>query len=205
MLTADIIAYYSGLLIMQYASLGNAVGTVSALIGAYLQDQIVSKFLNAWNVVTAIGNQLTLLGSYRGAPRVVFGITPGNYWSLIPYADPLPNGYFGWALYTDATPTWKWIQYPDVNAFATTLTDSQLRRLIQFRAAISTSKQGLGDLDNILYSVFGTYVNLVDNKNMTITYQHNHLDTDPDGLWNIVVLANALPHAAGVAFNVQEY
>lgn len=204
MTTQELIDYYTGLLIMQYSAGGNAVATVQAIMYGLIQEQIVQKVGDGFDLDTAIGVQLTAVGTYRGAPRVVFGIVPGNYWSLVPYADPLPNSYFGWALYADPDPTWKWIQYADLDAFGTPLTDIQLRRLIRFLALTSSSDLTLGDLDNILYATFGIYVNVVDNKDMTITYDHTAADPDPDGLWGIVVLANALPHPAGVAFSVVE-
>lgn len=200
----DLINYYAGLLILQYSALDNAVGTVQAIITAAIQKQIVSAVRDGFDLDTAIGNQLTILGTYRGAPREVFGIISGQYWSLIPYADPLPDSYLGWGLYAGPDPTDLWIQYSDVDSFPTTLTDSQLRRIIKLLALTSISAMGLGDLDNILYSVFGSYVNVVDNENMTITYNHQLADPDPDGLFAIAVLANALPHPAGVSFTVVE-
>lgn len=204
MTSDEIISYYAGLLILQYASLPNAVATIQTLIGVLLQDQIIDKVRNGFNLDTAIGNQLTILGTYRGAPRQVFGVLPESDWSLVPYADAAPNSYLGWAEYADPDPTWRWIQYNDVDAYPTTLTDNQLRRLIQLKAMTQSSAMGLADLDNILYSVFGSYVDLVDNEDMTITYNHQILDPDVDGLWGIAVLANALPHPAGVSFTVVE-
>ena len=60
----------------------------------------------------------------------------------------------------------------------------------------------LGSLDTILFNAFGTYVNVVDNEDMSIVYQHSHLDTDPDQLWTYAVLENVLPHPAGVAVTI---
>ena len=82
------------------------------------------------------------------------------------------------------------------------MTDQQFRRLIKLKASFDSSPLTLGELDLILYANFGSYVNLVDNENMTITYQHQAADPDPDGLWEIVVLANILPNPCGVSYSV---
>jgi Protein of unknown function (DUF2612) len=204
MTTDEIVDYYTGLLILQYSALDNATGTVQALIRALVQDQIISKVRDGFDVTTAIGNQLNILATYRGLSRQVFGVTPGDYWSLVPYADAAPGSYFGWAEYADPDPDWKFLQYVDLDGLAYTLTDNQLRRLIQFRAATQSSPMGLADIDNILYSTFGSYVNLADNENMSITYNHDHLDPDVDGLWAVTVLSDSLPAPAGVSFTVVE-
>lgn len=200
----DVVNAYTGLLILQYAALPNASAHVQALMQAIVQDQIINKVRTGFNLDTALGAQLDILGTYRGVPREVFGSAPGSYWALVEYADPSPGSYFGIAEYADADPTWNTMQYIDVDSLAYTLTDNQMRRLIKLRAAMESTPFGLADLDNILYSVFGNYVNVVDNENMSIVYQHNHLDPDPDLLWAVTVLAGALPHPAGVSFTVVE-
>jgi len=202
MLTQDLIEFYSDLLIFQYASLGNAIGTVQAYVGELVQNQIIVQVDDAFDLETAIGNQLDILGTYRGVVREVFGLGAATYWALIPYTDPSPNSYLGWATYSGAAPTWNWLQYSDTGLLGASMTDHQMRRLIQLKSAIQSSPLTLGDIDNILYTAFGSYVNLVDNGNMTMTYQHQAADPDPDGLWGIAVLADALPNPCGVSFNV---
>lgn len=204
MTTSDLIDYYVGLLILQYASLNNALGTVRSYITALVQDQIIVKVRDAFDVTTAIGVQLNMLAQFRGLTRNVFGAAAGNFWSLVPYADPAPGTYFGWAEYGDPDPTWKFFQYNDLDSVASALTDNQLRRLILYRAQVQTTELTLGNLDDILYSVFGPYVTVVDNEDMTITYNHSHTDPDTDGLWALAVLTGSLPHPAGVSFTVVE-
>lgn len=202
MLTQEVLDYYSDLLIVQYASLGNAVGTIQAYIGSLVQNQIVSEVDSSFDLTTAIGDQLDILGTYRGVIRQIFGLGSATYWSMIPYMDPAPNSYQGWATYSGAAPTWNWLQYSDTGNLGASMSDEQMRRLIVLKAAIQSSALTLGEIDRIFYATFGTYVNLVDNGNMTITYQHQAADPDPDGLWGIAVLANALPHPCGVSFSV---
>jgi hypothetical protein len=199
MTTDELTDYYVSLLIVQYASLNNSTQTMRAIVKTLLQDQIVQQVQDAFDLNTAIGKQLDILGQFVGVSRNAFGLVPNDYWSLPSYSDTLPAAFFGWADYNSTPPLIvHWLQYNDLNGAAYTLTDNQMRRLIGLKAAFSTSGMGLGDIDNILYSYFGPYVNLLDNENMTIIYQHQIADPDPDKLWTVALLENALPHQAGV-------
>ena len=199
MTTDDLANYYKGLLIVQYASLPNALGTVEAYIRSLIQNQIVQQVQDGFNVDTAIGIQLDLLGTYRGITRHAFGLAPGNYWSLPSYSDVLPGGFLGWASYGDASlPTIKWLQYNDLNSLAYTLSDAQMRLLIKLKAKLDAWDGTLGSLDTILYSFFTTYVTVIDQENMSMVYQHQNSDPDPNQLWTVAVLENAFPHPAGV-------
>lgn len=205
MTTQELCDYYVGLLVIQYSNLNNALATVEAHITALLQNQIADQLRNAFDLATAIGAQLNILGEYVGISREAFGLVPGDYWSLPSVNDTLPNGFFGWASIYDASPpTIQWLQLIDENALAYTLTDAQMQQLIGLKAALSSCDMGLADIDNILYSYFGTYVNLVDNGNMSIIYEHNHLDPDPNQLWSVAVLENVFPHQAGVSVTFLE-
>lgn len=205
MTTQDLVDYYKGLLILQYSSQPNALATVDAVIGEVIQNQIISQVRDGFDVNTAIGAQLNILGTYVGVSRIAYGLVTGQYWSLPSYGDTLPGAFNGWASYTDPGPlTIRWLQYNDLNSLSYELTDNQMRRLIQLKAALGSCDMGLGDIDEIIYRFFSTYVDVVDNGNMSITYQHNHLDPDPDQLWSVAVLENILPHQAGVAFSVVE-
>ena len=204
MTTQEIIDYYKSLIIMQYRSLPNALDHVGAWAAIFLQDQITEKVSTAFDIETAIGAQLELLGSYRGITRVVYGLTSGAYWSVVPYDDVSPGSYFGLAEYDDADPTWMTLQYDDLNNVGYTLTDYQMRTLIKLKAQFDSWDGTLGKLDFILYSFFGTYVNVVDNQDMTIVFNHQSADPDPNQIWLMAVTAGILPSNAGVSYTVVE-
>jgi hypothetical protein len=197
--TSDLINYYAGLLIVQYASLPNALATVQAYISALIQNQIIQQVQDGFDVKTAIGAQLDILGTYRGITRNAYGLAPGSYWSLPSYSDTLPGGFFGWASYADANPPLiNWLQYNDTNSVPYAMTDPQMSLLIQLKAKLDSWDGTLGSLDSILYSFFTTYVTVIDQENMTIIYQHQNIDPDPNQLWTVAVLQNVFPHPAGV-------
>lgn len=196
----ELVAYYVNLLVIQYKTLPNAQGTIAALASEAVASQIYSQVLNGFNVQTAIGKQLDLIGEYVGAQRVVPDFTPAAiYFAFPPYAGPTPPDV-GFALYADTTdPPDLWREYTTTDT-AYTLTDGQMRALIQYLIAVHNSDHTLNSIDLILQQFFGNYVLLIDNENMTITYQHD--SADPNLLFSIIDFLGFLPHPAGVGIIV---
>ena len=69
MATSDIINYYTNLLIMQYSGQTKAPATVAATVTPVIADQIYTQVRDAFNINTAVGVQLDILGKYIGANR----------------------------------------------------------------------------------------------------------------------------------------
>ena len=69
MTTAELIAYYKNLLLMQYLNLPKAEGTIEALVGPALMDQLPVLVQNAYDIDSAVGVQLDVLGKYAGVDR----------------------------------------------------------------------------------------------------------------------------------------
>lgn len=67
----DIKDYYANLLIIQYRNLPNARGTLESLVGESYADGISLDVLNAFDLETAVGQQLDILGKYIGLSRQV--------------------------------------------------------------------------------------------------------------------------------------
>jgi Protein of unknown function (DUF2612) len=202
--TNDFINLYVGLLILQYVALGNATGTVYAFIASLVQNQIISQLRDALDLDTALGAQLNLLATYRGLNRTLYGAAPGQYMAIPEYLDPNAGNYFGLVEYLDPAPTWKFKQYNDQDSVPYTLKDIQLRTLIQLKAQLDSWDGTLGSLDEILYSFFGSYVNVVDNENMSMIYEHVAADPDPNTIYDLAQIANIFPHPAGVAVTFVE-
>lgn len=197
----ELIDYYVNLLIMQYITKVRARGTVSAFVRQAISDQIIQDVNDGFDLETAVGAQLTAMGTYRGAPRDVVGFDFSRNYFAMPGYDDDPSPYKGFALYGD-TPTWYFLQYEDANASVYTLSDDELRQLIQLFAQIDSSTMGLGEVDLILYSFFSNNVTLIDNADMTIEYEGQL--TDPDNLFRIVKEMKALPSPAGVEVTYTE-
>lgn len=204
MTTAELIEYYKNLLIIQYRTRSKALATVATYVGEIVADQIIDQVRSGFDLSTAIGAQLDILGTYKGVNRLIPGLNLNKqFFSMPSYNDPDVGVVKGFAVIADAPNiNWYWLRYSDVVNPTYALSDDEMRRLIMFRAAVQSSHFGYGELDIILYQFFGTNVDLVDNLDMTITY--NHQLSDPDTLFEIANATGSLPSPAGVAVIVNE-
>jgi len=70
MTTEQIQTYYANLLILQYIKKPKAYATIYAQVRPVLMDQIPIAIQNAFNIDTAVGEQLDWIGKYVGAFRL---------------------------------------------------------------------------------------------------------------------------------------
>lgn len=61
-------SYYSNLLIMQYHNKPKAKATIEATVGL-LPDDLIMEVINGFDIETAVGKQLDILGEYVGVDR----------------------------------------------------------------------------------------------------------------------------------------
>ena len=73
--TQEIIDYYAGLLIIQYANKPKAYATMQATISNIIMDQLPDQIQLAFDITTAVGVQLDTLGKYAGVSRSVYSFT----------------------------------------------------------------------------------------------------------------------------------
>jgi hypothetical protein len=199
---AQLVAYYQNLLIIQYKNSVKAFQTIGALSTQVVASNIYQQVQAGFDVTTAIGNQLDLLGAYVGAHRFLANFSSSNQFMAFPlYANPNANTVVGFSQYTDLTPPMGyWLLYT-TQGTSYVLSDGQLRDLIQYLIAVHASDHTNKSIDLILEQFFGSYVTLTDGGNMTLTYTHN-ATLDPFQLFAVVNYLNALPHPAGVQINV---
>lgn len=204
MTTAELQDYYANLLIIQYFNRANARATVKAFAGEVIADQVIAAVRDAFDLDTAVGAQLDILGAYRGVTRFVFNFDLGKdffNWPL--YGTVSPGTFFGFALYSmgDADISWYFFRYQDGSAISYTMNDQEFRSVIKFRAQCDSSFLSVKEIDEILFAVFGTEVTLIDHLDMTMTY--NDPLTDPNiNLFTLLSESGSLPHPAGVLMNV---
>ena len=190
--------YYIGLLIIQYQNKPKARAHVGFMVQEVVANQIIAQVRDAFDVKTAVGQQLDLLAEYRGALREVFGLSlTRSYFAMPFYTDGSPGAGIGFALYGDSPITGYFLLYDDFNRPIYSMTDDELRRLIQLRAQVQSQFLSVAEIDAILVKFFGSNLLLNDNGDMSITYVHNPGDTDT--LYTIVAGTNSLPKPAGVA------
>ena len=206
MTTDELIAYYVGLLIIQYATQPNAVATIEALISILVQEQIIQQVGDAFlftvdpvgrPVDGATGVQLDAIASYRGAPRTLFGLTPQVYFEMFDAGGSayVANGFMD-AADDPLLTTWLFLLAQDTVQPIYSLLDDELYRLTQFRAQVHQCDMSIETIDAIMFKFFGTNVTMIDNGNMTMYYID--LNSDTDTLFGIVAITQSLPRPAGV-------
>jgi hypothetical protein len=201
---SDLQLFYQNLLILQYKGRPKAAATVGLLSAQVIADLIYSQVQNGFDISTATGKQLNILGSYVGVYRSVAGFTPSgvSYLQLPGYADAA-TGFGGFADYSDVVdPSDFWKLYSSLTT-AYVLSDGQMGQLISYVIAVHASDHSNASIDLILQKFFGIYATLTDNANMTLLYTHS-LSTDPNILFELVNYLGWLPQPAGVTVNVTE-
>lgn len=175
--TADDLAkYYSGLLIAQYGSQDKAVATIRALakelaagddgtgqpLGTILRD--------VFNLETATGAQLDILGKYVGVRRYIYGTNTSKLYFGFPLAADTWNNFYGFLLYSEIVaggqPITKqyWMRYPDLTAYLGTLDDDTFRRLIKYLILLNTLDLTMENIEWLFnpyhtkIDAFGNYV-----------------------------------------------
>lgn len=204
----QLVSYYKELLISQYFNKPNAYGTIGALVGGTGEYGIIAAAIynlvrDGFDIDTAVGAQLDILGEFRGVIRYFSTLDLSKvFLPLVSYDDPSAGTYPGIADYDDPVqpPSTYTMTYDDF--ISNTLLDGDFRRVIKFLAAVDASDYSYESLDNICYTFFANKVNLKVTGNMEITYEH--LTSDTDNLFEIVNQMGILPTPAGVSFVVAE-
>lgn len=149
MTTDELIKYYTNLLIIQYKGLPNARATIAALAGEVVADSIMTQVRDCWDIETAVGPQLDIIGRVWGLSRYIYtadmskeyfgmpayGDTYNNFFGMIPIADIPVGGY--------PTTAWYWETYHDV----TVMEDGDFRRLIKYVILLNTMDLTMDNID----------------------------------------------------------
>lgn len=86
--------YYVDRLIVQYRDLPKARDTVAIAVKQALADTLPQQLQDAWNVDTAVGAQLDVIGKYVGVPRNIGIAVLQGYFSLWTYGSTLDPTLF---------------------------------------------------------------------------------------------------------------
>lgn len=71
----ELITYYSNLLLAQYIGLPLATGMVESFVTPLVMDQFPNQILNGFEIGTAVGPQLDVIGKYVGVFRSGLGLS----------------------------------------------------------------------------------------------------------------------------------
>ncbi len=193
MTLAELQTYYADRLIIQYRLKTRARGTIEMIANLALCDGLMLVEPGCFDLDTAIGAQLTVLGRIVGVPRNVIGLdlaheffqyttyagTPAGL-GFLRYADPTnPNNIFK-RYYSDA---------------AYTLSDFEMRTLIRIKIIFNTNYESYKNIIEAFWNLFGADIEVVDNKDMTVEY---NVSSIYETIFTVAEFLDIVPRPMGV-------
>lgn len=162
----DLLDYYSDLLIFQYKTQPNMIATTQLLVNQSLCDSLPQELQVCFDLDTAVGAQLNILGDIVGVSRNIYGLdlshTFFNYTNYV--GEPAAIGFGN---YTDSPyPNSLFRSYFDSATY--TLTDFEMRTLINLKILFNNTYSSTKNIVEGLWAIFGNSVYYKDNQNMTI-------------------------------------
>lgn len=157
----EILDIYAGYLIIQYKNKEKAKAETKLIANCSVCDQLAQLEKECWDLETALGSQLTILGKIVGVPRSIIGLD-------------LEHTFFNFTRYSGTPTSIGFGRYSDIpyssdifdryeNDSIYTLTDFELRTLIKLKIIYNTKISSMKYLTEALYSYFGTDISLSDN------------------------------------------
>lgn len=165
---ADIENYYADLLIIQYRNKPNARATIKLGVDLYLADGLIFDLNNVLDIDTAVGAQLDLIGKILGVNRQIDGFTlDQDYFSFEKEPPAVSYGYSD----KDALSQGYWKTYNNSIGSSYSLNDDDYRVLLKFKALYNVRYGSWGCMDLLYWRAFGNEITLVNNKDLTVSYQ----------------------------------
>lgn len=210
---ADIVAYYSNLLIIQYHNKPKAKALIELCMNEILASGVALDVLNGYDLETAVGHQLDILGKYIGTDRFYVGDDLTDMFSLITYTESaldedvnaVFNGRWGFVDYDDFdNPAYDQkgvLNYNSIFTQGFQLNDNDYRTLLKFKIIKNYSNGSEKEIDDALFNFFGDDVVMEQTDTMEITY------TVPYQLTPVMLAAikkEVLPRPMGVRLELAE-
>ena len=152
--------YYGGLLIVQYKTKPKAQATVRLLAALPNGDGLLDQEMACFDLNTAVGVQLDILGRIVGVQREVYGLDLEHTFFSFTRYDGEPDS-IGFGRYTDNPySTDLFLRYNNWAVY--TLTDFELRTLIKLKIIFNNAYSSLKDLKEGLYAAFAGDIDVVE-------------------------------------------
>lgn len=153
----DIVSYYSNLLIIQYNDKPKAKALIELCVRELLANGILFDIREAFNVDTAIGVQLDVVGKYVDLDRFYAGQTLLGFFSLTDYNEfPLDPDHIGFTDYTEGfDKVGRTLTYNDYLSNNQALNDDDFRTLIKLRIIQNNVNHSHKVINDAIYTFFG--------------------------------------------------
>jgi hypothetical protein len=192
--------YYASLLVLQYKDKPRARAMVRLFAKQFLADNLIDAVRTAFDVDTAAGAQLDIIGKYVGLPRNIGPASGAEFFGFFNYSETPPfsnpNG-MQWSGDPSLNLTTPWLRYSDQTAQYTDLSDDSYRLCLKMKIAANTGNFSLEWLQTYLATFLPDTVFVRDNVDMTLTYY-----VAPSAPIDAVTLAKVIPRPTGVGVTI---
>jgi hypothetical protein len=196
----DLIKTYSDSLLMQYVGKPKAYATIEAFVNSCMIADLALSVRDGYNIETAIGHQLDILGKYAGIGRTIYGFNAAiSYFGYLVYGETPPKSRIVPYMVYGETPTGgRSRRYVENDIAIFIMLDDQFRLMLKLRFYKNLSNGSAYDISQILDSTFGTRYLSFDN-NMHVIY---FFQTSDSLLVQIAKFLGLLPRPTGVGIEV---
>ena len=188
-------AYYNNLLLYQYQGLPKATATIDALVRQAICDLVPLDVRDGFNIDTAVGPQLDILGKYIGFSRRVLSQPARDYFTFGDSDTPLlaVTGFTDYAGGQNTTSVF--LRYSMLSESFSDLDDEDYRLMLKIKIVLNATDNSLKSITDILAEFFVNELICFDAKDMTISYIVN---TNSKKIALLFASQDALPKPQGV-------
>lgn len=165
-------SYYVDRLIYQYRDKLRARETIALYTKQMVADDVAREVQDAFNIDTAVGVQLDILGAYIGVPRNIGDVLPdtGQYFGFADYTGSVnKNGMADYEnTFIGAGALVYLYQY--AQGVPSDLDDDQYRLILKLQIITNTSDGSLYSLQVALHGFLGGTITVVDAQDMNLVY-----------------------------------
>src|SRR6266403_2404248 len=192
----NIVKYYVGLLIIQYKAKPKATATIALNANVLAIDNIQFSVEGGYDLNSAVGKQLDILGQYIGVNRSYQGQDfPDNLFGYLPYGQDISgSGQQGYVSYGQSKAGGV-LTYSDIISNDQLLDDEDYRLLLIIKVISNSSRATHKEIDNLLYNFFGTDIIASSSGNMDLIY---FIESSKSLLVSVILQKNVLPDPMGV-------
>lgn len=196
----DAIDYYAGLLAIQWRTLPRATATMQILAKQAIADLFTAELQDAFDLNTAVGAQLDILGKYIGVSRNSNNGAGASFFTYEGYSGGgSPNGYNDYS--SSTLNGFLFDSYDGSDLPTTAFNDTQYRFVLGLQIALNNFDGTLAYIQQFLHDFFPGEILVVDNLDMSLTYNVQpgvSLPIDASVLENFL----PVPMGCGITINV---
>lgn len=157
----ELIEYYTDLLIIQYNGKPKARATIRACVSEVLANGILFDIRDGYNVETAVGVQLDIIGKYVGVNRFFTVSELDGFYRMTDYTevdpDESPGGFTDYENF-DENQFNGTLNYNSLVTVENKLNDEDFRTIIKLKIIQNNSDHSHKSIDDSMWEYFGSDV-----------------------------------------------